>query len=86
LKWIFERCRGTVGARETAVGRLPESLDTSGLAIPPAALETLLSVDVKGWLEDIPSIREHFKTFGDRLPRGLAEELSSLAERLATSK
>ena len=46
----------------------------------------VVSQSIRGWLEDVPSIREHFKTFGDRLPRGLAEELSGLAERLATSR
>jgi phosphoenolpyruvate carboxykinase (GTP) len=82
LKWAFERCRGKVSARDTAVGLLPESLDTAGLAVSPQDLEILLSVDTKGWQEEIPSIREHYKTFGDKLPKGLSDELEGLAQRL----
>ena len=30
----------------------------------------------------LPSIREHYATFGDRLPKQLADELSALERRL----
>src|SRR2546427_3412327 len=58
LKWIFERCYGTVNAVDTPIGRLPrpEDLDTSGLDIPTAVLTKLLSVDTEGWLGEIPLI------------------------------
>src|SRR5207247_3236948 len=60
LKWVFERCDGTAHAAETAVGRLPgpADLDISGLNLPAANLEKLLSVDVEGWLGEVPRIRE----------------------------
>ncbi len=85
LKWIFERAMGTAEARETPVGWLPRALDTTGLAVAPGDMETLLSVDERGWRDEIPSIREHYKTFEDKLPRGLSEELDSLAKRLKSS-
>ena len=72
LRWIFERCDGKVHATETAIGRLPEAadLDTNGLDLSPENMQKLLSVDIPGWLAEVPSIREHFAKFGDRLPKG----------------
>ncbi len=84
LKWIFERCNGTAGAVETAIGRLPrpEDLDVRGLDIPPAALSRLLSVDTEGWLGEVPLINSFFDEFGDRLPKGLRDEAARLEQRL----
>ena len=88
LKWIFERCDGKAHATDTAIGRLPEpaDLDTAGLNIPPANLAKLLSVDVQGWLEEVPRIRDHFAKFGDRMPKGLQDEVSALEQRLKAAK
>src|SRR5213595_3479113 len=88
LKWVFERCDGTAHAAETAVGRLPgpADLDISGLNLPAANLEKLLSVDVEGWLGEVPRIREHFAKFADHLPEALGRELQSLEQRLRGSK
>ena len=84
LKWIFERCDGAADAVETPIGRLPAegALDLDGLDVPGEDLGELLRVDVEGWKGELPSIREHFSTFGDRLPAGLREELSALEQRL----
>ena len=87
LKWIFERCEGKAHAVDTAIGRLPlpADLDTTGLDVPASNLTKLLSVDVDGWLAEIPLIREHFAKFGTHLPEGLKHELEDLEERLRTS-
>jgi phosphoenolpyruvate carboxykinase (GTP) len=84
LKWIFDRCEGKAEARETPIGFLPSAgdIDTAGLEISPSTLEEVLAVDVEGWRKEIPSIREHFATFGDKLPSGLSEELEALQGRL----
>jgi len=88
LRWIFERCDGKVHATDTAIGRLPEAadLDTDGLGIPAENMRKLLSVDVPGWLAEVPSIREHFAKFGDRLPKGMKDEVDGLEQRLKTAK
>ena len=85
LKWVFERCEGKADAVETPIGNLPtsESLDLGGLDLSEADLKELLKVDTDGWLAEIPSIKEHFAKFGDRLPQGLQEELAQLEERLS---
>jgi phosphoenolpyruvate carboxykinase (GTP) len=88
LKWIFERCDGKVHAAETPIGLLPGSsdLDMKGLNLPAGSLEKLLSVDVKGWLAEVPAIREHFAKFGSHLPKGLLEEVDKLEQRLKKAR
>ncbi len=88
LKWIFERCDGKVHAKDTPIGRVPDvsDLDTTGLDIKGAHVDQLLKVDVKGWLAEVPLIKEHFATFGSHLPEGLNLELKALEERLQAAK
>ncbi|MFM8248688.1 MAG: phosphoenolpyruvate carboxykinase (GTP) [Acidimicrobiaceae bacterium] len=85
LKWIFERLEGKADAQKTAIGFLPasDSLDTDGLTINPADLEAITSLDIDGWREAVPQIREHFAVFGDRLPAKLHDSLNSLESALA---
>ncbi len=88
LKWIFERCEGKVGAKDTAIGRVPEPahLDTRGLDLPAANLAKLLGVDVEGWLAEVPLIKQHFAQFGSHLPEAMNRELEGLAKRLRSAK
>jgi phosphoenolpyruvate carboxykinase (GTP) len=84
LKWIFQRCDEAVSAIDTPIGRLPSptDLDLKGLDVSPTSLAELLSVDVDGWLTEIPLIRDHFREFGSHLPKKLDDEVSHLEERL----
>jgi phosphoenolpyruvate carboxykinase (GTP) len=88
LKWVFERCEGKAGAVDTPIGRLPglADLDANGLDLPPANVAKLLSVDLEGWLAEVPLIREHFAKFGSHLPEGLNREVDELEERLRKAK
>jgi|HubBroStandDraft_5_1064220.scaffolds.fasta_scaffold07834_3 phosphoenolpyruvate carboxykinase (GTP) len=88
LKWIFERCDGKVHANDTPIGRIPDvaDLDTTGLDMPGATVAELLSVDIEGWLSEVPSIKEHFAKFGSRLPKGLQDEVAGLEQRLKAAK
>jgi phosphoenolpyruvate carboxykinase (GTP) len=88
LKWVFERCDGKAHANETPIGRMPspDDLDTKGLEISKASLEKILSVDLDGWTAEVPLIRKHFEKFGDRLPKGMAEEVDKLEQRLKDAK
>ena len=84
LKWVFERLNGTAEADKTAIGYLPNatSLDTSGMQINEADLQAITSVDVDGWREAVPQIRDHYAAFGDRLPNELATALDTLESSL----
>jgi phosphoenolpyruvate carboxykinase (GTP) len=88
LKWIFERCDGNALAQDTPVGRVPArgELDLDGLHMRAENMEKLLHVDTKGWLAEVPLIKEHFAKFGTRLPEGLHQELAALVDRLKSAK
>jgi phosphoenolpyruvate carboxykinase (GTP) len=84
LRWIADRCDGKVSARETPIGYLPnkEDLDTRGLDLDGATLETLLSIDEQAWRQEIESIGKYLDEFKDRVPAKLREELKGVAQRL----
>ena len=73
LRWIIERCEDRVGARETAIGFLPnpEDLDTAGLDIDAATMDSLLHVDAEQWRAELNTVSEYFDEFGDRMPEEL---------------
>ena len=85
LKWVFERLNGTAQADKTAIGYLPsaDSLDTTGMNINTSDLQAITSVDVDGWREAVPQIRDHYAAFGDRLPNELATALDALESSLS---
>jgi phosphoenolpyruvate carboxykinase (GTP) len=84
LAWVFGRVAGTADARETPIGNLPteDALPTDGLDIPDEDLAALLQVDTEEWKAELPSIREHYAKFGDKLPPELAAQVDALEERL----
>src|SRR5215471_19798705 len=84
LQWVFDRCDNKAHAVDTPIGRLPDpqDLNTQGVNISKENLGRLLSVDVDGWLAEVPLINQFFDTFGDRLPRGLQDEVAGLEQRL----
>jgi phosphoenolpyruvate carboxykinase (GTP) len=86
LKWVLQRVSGEAEAVDTAIGRVPTptSLDTDGLDLDAATLETLLSVDSDSWRQEVSQIEEHFASIGDRLPGELQDELAALEKRLAS--
>jgi phosphoenolpyruvate carboxykinase (GTP) len=88
LKWVFERCDGKVHAQETPIGLLPQpaDLDTKGLDLSADKLAKLLSIDIEGWLAEVPRIKEHFAKFGNRLPQGMRDEVVALEKRLKAAK
>ena len=85
LKWIFDRCDNAIEARQTAIGFMPnpEDIDISGMKDTTLDdMKQLLSVDVEGWKKEVEGIKEHYKKFGDKLPKELADELAALESRL----
>ena len=84
LKWIFDRCEGKADAVDTPIGKVPAegAIDVKGVKVDPSAMKEMTTVDNEGWKAEIPLIKEHFATFGDKLPKGLTEELAALEKRL----
>jgi phosphoenolpyruvate carboxykinase (GTP) len=60
LEWITKRCKEEIGARETAIGYLPNAgdLNTDTLDIDPEVMNALLTVDSGQW-------KAEMKEFGD---------------------
>jgi phosphoenolpyruvate carboxykinase (GTP) len=84
LKWVFERVDGNAEAVDTAIGLLPApgALDITGLDVSDDDIAALLAVDVAGWREAIPQIREHYARFGDDIPASLQLAVDTLERRL----
>ncbi|HBE76333.1 MAG TPA: phosphoenolpyruvate carboxykinase (GTP) [Firmicutes bacterium] len=84
LKWVFERVAGEGKAMETAIGYMPtiDAIDRSGLKVSEADMNELLKVNKDEWLKEVVSIREHYKKFGDKLPKELNAQVDALEKRL----
>jgi len=86
LAWIFRRLTGEARAEETAIGLVPPvgegGIDTDGLDVPTETMAKLLEVDHEGWAAQLPQIKQHYATFGDKLPRELHDQLVALEQRL----
>jgi phosphoenolpyruvate carboxykinase (GTP) len=87
LKWIVERIDGKGKAKKTPIGYVPAegALDLSGMEITPPAVREAMRVDSVEWIKELPLIRQHLETFGDKLPKELFEEYEALMERLGYS-
>jgi phosphoenolpyruvate carboxykinase (GTP) len=84
LAWIFRRCDDEADAVEAAIGRVPApgAIDTEGLDLSTAAMETLLKVDPEEWKVQLPQLKQHYASFGDALPAELRRQLNELEQRL----
>jgi phosphoenolpyruvate carboxykinase (GTP) len=76
LQWIIARCTGRVGARETAIGFLPNpgDINLDGANLIPGAMHSLLAVEAKNWRDEMASVETYLQEYGARLPEALLEE------------
>jgi len=82
LKWMFERCDGTVQAADSPIGYmpLPGDFNAEGLGISADALEKCFALSVPEWKAEIISIRRYLIGLGDRVPGDLFKEFANLVE------
>lgn len=91
LKWVFERCdtpsKEDSKAKKTPVGFVPTegAVDTSGLKVAPEAMQELFKIEPKEWQNDIVSMKKFLGQFGEKVPKGITEELDALEVRLQHS-
>ena len=85
LEWMIQRVKGTVGARETPVGLLPDpaDLDLDGVELDLEAHAKLFGFDREGWQAEFEGIGEYLAGFGPRMPPALKDEQQRIAARLA---
>ena len=85
LNWIIDRCEGNADATETAIGYIPkpEDIDLTDLDMDMDTLKGILTVDKEVWEKEAAEIEEHYKKFGDKLPKELKAQLENLKANLA---
>ena len=84
LQWVMQRCEGTVEAQETPIGFVPrvEDLELQGLALAPATLDKLLTVDEEQWQREGQMIAAYLEEFGERVPDEMWNQLRGVLTRL----
>jgi len=85
LKWIVDRCKGTVPAHETPVGWMPEpqDLDITGMTnYDTATLAEALSLDVEEWKREVLLQDELFYKLYSDLPKEMIFQRELLISRL----
>ena len=90
LDWIIKRCEGTIDAKETAIGYVPNmgDINVTGIEdeVTPEIMEKLLDVDTGLWTKEIAEMRNYYKELADkgaRIPAALEAQLDALEARLA---
>jgi phosphoenolpyruvate carboxykinase (GTP) len=80
LLWLMRLKNGEVEGVRTPVGILPteDELNTDGLDIDPADLDTLLTIDIDRWKQEIGFRQAHLEQFP-----GLPEEIWTAHRRVA---
>jgi len=85
LKWIIDRCRGRVGANESAVGWMPrfEELDLNGLEnFTREDFDELQKIDREEWKRELLMQDELFFKLYEHLPKEIIFQRELLVSRL----
>jgi len=85
LRWIIDRCRGTVYAYESPLGWMPspQDIDISGMkGYSISDLEQALAVDIEGWKREALLQDELFINLHGSLPAELMFQRELLIARL----
>jgi phosphoenolpyruvate carboxykinase (GTP) len=82
LLWLMRLKEGAVTGNRTAVGIVPrkEELDLEGVDVRPDDLDTILSIDVARWRQEMTYREEHLNLFP-----GLPEEIWEAHRRVAAA-
>lgn len=85
VKWIVDRVKDRVPARETPIGLLPriQDMDLEGLSLPREAMESLFEIDAEQWKREIEEVEGFYARFGERLPAELRAHFERLRASLA---
>ena len=84
LKWIVDRVRGRVLARESPIGWMAryEDIDWHGLDVSKDQFEEMQSVDPVQWRKEVMQHEELFIDLHDHLPPEMVYERELLICRL----
>lgn len=84
LEWIINRCGNKTGAKKSFIGYIPYSNDINikGLDIENEKLNQLINPDAELWKEEIKSIEEFYRKFGEEMPKDLLDQFALLKQRI----
>jgi phosphoenolpyruvate carboxykinase (GTP) len=85
LKWILDRCHGSVYAEETPLGWMPapEDIDIAGMeGYDLEKLNKALAIDIQGWKREVMLQDELFINLNATLPKELLFQRELLISRL----
>lgn len=85
IKWMMDRVKDTVPAKETPIGLVPNYADLhlAGLDIPQSTFDRLCEVTPEEWQQEIKGIEQFYGQFGGRLPQELTQQLRELKKRFS---
>jgi len=84
LKWIVDRVKGEVSAKENSFGLVPsfEDITWTGLEFGSDKFNSLIEIPNSEGLKEIKEVKEHFDRFESFLPKELELQRVQLEERL----
>jgi len=84
LKWIVDRVKGEVSAKENSFGLVPsfEDITWTGLEFDSDKFNSLIKISNSEGLKEIKEVKEHFDRFESFLPKELELQRVQLEERL----
>jgi phosphoenolpyruvate carboxykinase (GTP) len=84
LKWIVDRVRGRVGAKETPLGWAPkyEDIEWDGCAVTAERFARLTRVDLLEWQRELELQANWLHELGERVPSALVLNHDGLETRI----
>jgi phosphoenolpyruvate carboxykinase (GTP) len=85
IKWMMDRVKGSIAAKETPIGFMPNytDLNLTGLDISRETLDKFFEVKSEDWKKEIEGIEAFYGQFGERLPQELTNYLAGLKQGVA---
>jgi phosphoenolpyruvate carboxykinase (GTP) len=84
LEWMIRRVEGKADGIQTPIGVLPKAgeIDLEGVALSPAARDTLFGFDRDGWRSEFEGLGAYLAEYGPRMPEALKTEQQRIAGEL----
>jgi phosphoenolpyruvate carboxykinase (GTP) len=84
IKWMIDRIKGKVSARETPIGLMPDMADfnLSSLDISKQTMDKLFEVNREHWAKEVEGIEQFYAQFGNRMPEPMLRHLEKLKSSL----
>ncbi len=88
LDWIVRRVAGEVDAIDGVTGRYPkfEDFNLDGLDVTEETWAKLFHISPDAWAAEMDDTEEYFKTFGDKLPEAITEQLAKFRARIEAAR